>query len=276
MPAWVVFVAVIVGTGQLCLGIWIGIGIGRLQKQRSRLIAQRRAQGRSKNTVRAETWDQCTSRVDDLSQRVESLSAASANYEPKLTETFLAAVAQLTEAAAALQRQIHDAREILVAKTPAEAAAELVAAASFRGRAGVAGEPAGLTAAELLELAKQPGGGAGSVQKQRFPYVALQYMARCTEHELPTSADFQPVQCNDLSVNGVSFFREQSLDCEFLVISVGVLGDPLFVLCRVRYSRKVVVHDSPRHLIGCEFIRRLPPGQFDWEQVSRERTLATV
>lgn len=273
MAVWIVILTVIIGTAQLCLGLRVGIRIGRLQQQRRRLIRQHKDESRPAVARRAAKWKECAEGVDDLNERAQNLAAESASYEPPLTEEFLEAIVQLAEATAALQRQMHGAGKLFTPEPPAkENSGELAsAAASGPTRRLGKGHATGLTAAELLELAKQPGDHGGQlIQQQRFPYSALQYMAPCTEHALPSSADFQPVMCNDLSVNGISFLLDTAPEFEFLVISVGVLEGPIFVLGRARFFRKVSVHDAERWLVGCEFIKRLPPGQFDWEQLSSQ------
>ncbi|HEY5311840.1 MAG TPA: hypothetical protein VIK18_04950 [Pirellulales bacterium] len=277
MAAWIVILTVVIGTAQLCLGLRIGTRIGRLQQQRRRLIRERKDQGRPADARRAAKWQECAAGVDDLNAQAQSLAAESASYEPPLTEEFLEAIVQLAEATAALQKQIHGAGKFLNPDAPAKdnARPSAPAATSEPARRHGKGQPTGLTAAELLELARQPGDHGGqSIQQQRFPYSALQYMAPCTEHALPSSADFQPVLCNDLSVNGISFVLDLAPEFEFLVISVGVLSAPIFVLCRARFFRKVSIHDAERWLVGCEFIKRLPPGQFDWEQLSSQHAAA--
>ncbi|HEX3659777.1 MAG TPA: hypothetical protein VHV55_28590 [Pirellulales bacterium] len=277
MAAWIVILTVIIGTAQLCLGFRVGIRIGRLQQQRRRLIRQHKDESRPAATRRAAKWKECAEGVDDLNERAQNLAADSANYEPPLTEEFLEAIVQLAEATAALQRQMHGAGKLFNPEPPAKENGGDLASAAAGGpaRRPGKGSTTGLTAAELLELAKQPGDHGGqSIQQQRFPYSALQYMAPCTEHDLPSSAGFQPVMCNDLSVNGISFLLDAAPEFEFVVISVGVPAAPIFVLGRARFFRKVSVHDTERWLVGCEFIKRLPAGQFDWEQLSSQHGAA--
>lgn len=276
MPAWVIFLAAVVATAQLCLGVRIGIKIGRLQQQRRMLVFQRKNRPPSRAARRALKWQECTAGVDELNQRAQSLSSEAEDHEPPLTEAFRAAISQLAEAAAALQGQIRDAGTLFTSEKAAWEGANAPSPATTADlpRPDPKGQPSGLTPAELLELANQPADHAGqSIQQHRFPYATRQYMAPCTEHELPASRDFQPVMCNDLSVNGISFVATYAPAFQFVVISVGAIVEPIFVHCRVRYSRKVVANDVDAYLVGCEFIKRLPPDQFDWNKISNQQAM---
>jgi hypothetical protein len=207
--------------------------------------------------------------MDELDRRARNLSFAAANHEPVLSEALQAAVSQLIEATSALRTQAQPAGKPPAEAPPAQENAEesLASRPASRHRPQPTDESTGLTAAELRELATRPPDEEGQwAPHQRFPYLVYQCMAPCTDQDLPTSAGFQPVLCNDLSVNGISFFVDDAPLFEFAVVSVGVLEYPVFVLCRVRHSRLVFAHHSQRYLVGCEFVKRLSPNLFDCQE----------
>jgi hypothetical protein len=75
-------------------------------------------------------------------------------------------------------------------------------------------------------------------------------------------ANFEQVQCHDLSATSVSFFLDRPLvDGDALLITLGQQSGGVIMAAKVIYSRPIIVRGIDRYRIGCKFERRLDPNE---------------
>jgi hypothetical protein len=121
------------------------------------------------------------------------------------------------------------------------------------------GTPA-LTGCEFQRLTENEPEGIDcekKLSKTRRKFKANQVVYCCYETEDGyTLAPATTVRCNDLGVEGISFFWPKSPNFERLVIALGTEARPVYLLAEVKNSKAVVMNNEACYLVGCRFLRR--------------------
>ena len=103
----------------------------------------------------------------------------------------------------------------------------------------------------------------GRLGTDRRPYDTCQNIAFFSD-ALPAAHEFEQVQCNDLSVDGVSFFLNRLPDQERVVISLGTAPKLMFMTARIVNERLVYKDGRAAYRIGCQFLNRVEPPRYQW------------
>ena len=100
------FVAILLCTAQLCLGLWIGAKFGRIQEQR-------RSAGHAEPSDPCQAagdggipWTERLILMDSLAKQVQKLALASVRCQPALPDQISRAVSELQKVTIALQQQM--------------------------------------------------------------------------------------------------------------------------------------------------------------------------
>ena len=99
----------------------------------------------------------------------------------------------------------------------------------------------------------------------RRPFRTTQFLAVCANNKLPKAKDFQPVQCNDISPGGCSFFLDRPPEWEYVVVGLGSPPELMYFHARVRNVSTVTEGNRTWIRVGCEFTARLNAEQFGVE-----------
>jgi hypothetical protein len=89
---------------------------------------------------------------------------------------------------------------------------------------------------------------------ERRAFSCLQLLAPFDGARMPSQAEFAPQRCHDLSPSGFSFWRNQRLCPQQVIVALGEVPFSFFVAEIIRQDWQ------PQHnawLIGCRFIRRI-------------------
>lgn len=91
----------------------------------------------------------------------------------------------------------------------------------------------------------------------RRPFTCVQLVAPFDGTSLPDQADFQHVECRDISTTGFACHTPRPLSEPYVVIALGQVPFT-FVVAEVTHTKQV---DRPaggkQHVTGCRFVRRL-------------------
>ena len=101
-----VFVAILLCTAQLCLGLWIGAKFGRIQEQRRSTTQTQPSDSCQPAADCSIPWTECLILISSLMQQVQNLSSASTQCRPALPDQISLALCDLQRIATALQQQI--------------------------------------------------------------------------------------------------------------------------------------------------------------------------
>jgi hypothetical protein len=119
-----------------------------------------------------------------------------------------------------------------------------------------------LTRQEMITLTQE----AAPEQKnefspsQRYQFSCSQLAAPWSLDEpLPSSDEFQRVKCRDISAGGISFLWPDKPDFENVVIAIGPVDSPIYMIAKIVHSRAVYMFDEVGYLVGCKFTKRLEP-----------------
>jgi hypothetical protein len=272
-----VFVAILLCTAQLCLGLWIGAKFGRIQEQR-------RWAGNAEPSDPCQAagnggipWTESLVLIESLAQQVQSLTLASIRCQPALPDQILLALSELQKVTTALQQQINAGLASQPNPSPGNLAQENrvspVEPPHDPPRAFAKESPRNSREADIrrhADLSDAPETtpeASADGEQHIFSYDAVGYMAPCDEHEVPHSDAFRPVICHAISVHTISFYADSPPNFAFLTISVGPAPQVIFILCRVRFWREVYLEQQHRYLVSCEFARRLKPEEIRWQDV---------
>jgi len=90
----------------------------------------------------------------------------------------------------------------------------------------------------------------------RESFDGAQLIAPYHEGQLPNPNDFRKVRCQDLSLEGISYFDSQPPAHERFLLRLG--SNPVVCLIgEVEHHTEVTGHDEPEYLVCCKFIGRV-------------------
>lgn len=96
----------------------------------------------------------------------------------------------------------------------------------------------------------------------RHPFRDLQQVAPYKlGGKLPTSSDFYPVRCYDLSTKGISFLSSSTPDFQALVIRLGNPPGARYMISSIANVAPIQVGDEQQYRVGCTFVSRLDPDE---------------
>ena len=75
---------------------------------------------------------------------------------------------------------------------------------------------------------------------------------------MPTMDEFFNVDCNDLSMGGISFYLKRPPGCEQFAVVLGQKPNVTILTAKVVSSRPVKHNNQQMYLVGCQFIDRMP------------------
>ncbi|MBS0207640.1 MAG: PilZ domain-containing protein [Planctomycetes bacterium] len=91
----------------------------------------------------------------------------------------------------------------------------------------------------------------------RQSYPTVQLIAPYRQGVLPKREDFRPVQCQDLSTGGFSFYLAELPDFDRLVVALATSSQSIHLTAAVAHSRPAESNEGPLFLIGCRFLGRV-------------------
>jgi len=90
--------------------------------------------------------------------------------------------------------------------------------------------------------------------RQRFAFSAQQTIAPYSGNDMPRAADFQRVECHDISLGGMSFYWNRPVDFEYVVVALESSTASMRLIGRTTFC----VEEGPRRFrTGCRFVKRL-------------------
>lgn len=95
-------------------------------------------------------------------------------------------------------------------------------------------------------------------QKSRRNFPTVQAMAPYINGSLPPRDHLQPVQCDNLSTNGIAFFATEPPGYDRLVVALATANEVLYLTAAVVHTKRISLEDeAPQYQIGCRFIGRV-------------------
>ena len=91
---------------------------------------------------------------------------------------------------------------------------------------------------------------------ERHPFPCQQLMAPYDGTELPGTDELRFVQCYDISPQGFSFYFNEKLETDLVIIGLGRIPFQFFVAEVVRVRSTYSSSEQLYH-VGCRFVRRL-------------------
>ena len=188
-------------------------------------------------------------------RKAEWLSAVCDEAAVKPTSTIRTAVRELTGAVRSLHHQIGSifaAFELLRAeRQPVEESATHPRDGARRG-------------IDLVGRRKRLGGFEPPAPPIRFPYPCREWIAPCTDEQLPSASDFFPVQCRHLDKDGVAFYVDRVLPAETFVMSLAANGGLTFMLARVLSEHAQPPDTQGTYMLECRFLKHIERGAYTW------------
>jgi hypothetical protein len=89
---------------------------------------------------------------------------------------------------------------------------------------------------------------------RRYPFAVQQFLAMRKGEELPEPADFELVQCHDLSPTEVRYLVDQRPKGAEVVIGLGLPQPVKFLLARVEDYRSVYMYSRVGYLVTAQFL----------------------
>ena len=112
---------------------------------------------------------------------------------------------------------------------------------------------------ELIHRLLQEGSQGREAERRgdgRHEYNQVQLLAPYDGRSLPVQADFQQVQCHDISPRGFSFFLPKRPDYEHLIVALGAVPFTFFS-AQIMHADETVRGTSAHFLVGCQFTDRI-------------------
>ena len=91
----------------------------------------------------------------------------------------------------------------------------------------------------------------------RQSYPTVQMIAPYRNGILPRRDEFRPVQCQDLSTGGFSFYLAEAPTFDRLVVALSTATQSIYLTAAVCHSKTVTVEDQKQFFVGCQFLGRV-------------------
>jgi hypothetical protein len=91
----------------------------------------------------------------------------------------------------------------------------------------------------------------------RQNYPTVQMIAPYINGALPERDAFRPVQCQDLSTGGFSFYLSEPPQYDRLVVALSNPSQTIFLTAAIVHYSPVAESDEPLYLCGCRFLGRI-------------------
>lgn len=289
--------AIIVGSLYTVAVLAIGFAVGYLlSQQQVQLLSARLARQKDVEKQLNTKIHTCRRAGDEVVTRSEQLQTALANSTDAISAPLHEAVERLTEATRVLSRRLtalecgeqepaegidrspgkcaHRSASVRGASSPPRDRAKSHPAKAPPSPAAVAPqrrfelrspgpakeEQQGLHPDEVTEFTCEiPQHDADDrAPAPRYRYQCQQFLAPWLEAgPIPPSDAFRPVQCQDISSTGISFFTPKEPESATLAITVGAPTSAVLMGIQVMHSRTAYRHGQLGFLVGCRFIQRI-------------------
>ena len=227
---------VVLCSAHLCLGFWGGYRTGR---------------GKAAGSADFTGLSLHEPAIFQLLQQTRRLHQACVTFQSHLPIGLMPTVIQLLDSAESLHRNV--LREVATSAVPPHASQSLK----------VLNNDAAKPSPSKSDGPPEPVKSNGSFPAERRLYDVYQRVAFFSA-DLPSAGEFEEVQCNDLSVSGISFFLDQPPEHEQLVITLGTPPDLKFMKAKVTNVRTTYRDDRIAYKVGCQFVKRLDPSPYEW------------
>ncbi len=258
-------------TLHLVIGYWLGrhaaqpggLGIGQLEAlMRPQLSAARR--------------------VFEQAERVASAHGGVSPVPPELTES----IGDLIDATRLLERQLNaladsarrSAKRQLDRPSEGTRAATSAHAAPPVSPQGAAAQAQlysprlGLSEAELSAVTLAAGAPtalpATAGQSRRYRFQAVKQFGPCDGAFLPSLRDMHPVQCHEISVDGISVFLDEEPEFERFAVNLGDGEAGPIMLCQILGKRAVYMYGRHGFIVDGRFTRRSSAVEADPQDAS--------
>lgn len=259
--------------GLLGVGFWVGKSFGKGDG----FASGSRAMGDSEwvHVRRLQELDTCAATSQIISEQSRQLQSLAVSQMPGVGADLIESIEQLVQTTQSLALRLTAARELAppaaedschpppqVSTSSARHHLEAYQASGLAGSSGGTfhSQRACLSAEEMQTV--MPGPGHVGAESQRRKYVCDQRMAPyMLDEAMPKAAEFRPVKCHDISMEGISFVTPETPDYDRVVISMGPPESLLYMAATVIHSRAVFMYGNVGYLVSCSFIKRMeqPP-----------------
>jgi len=246
-------------TLHLVIGYWLGrhaaqpvaVGIGQLEAvMRPQINAARRVFEQAERLASAQAGGSPV--PIELTESIGDLIDAT-----RLLERQLNALADSTRRSA--KRQLDRPAEGARAATAAHAAPAL-APQGASAQAQLYSPRLGLSEAELSAVTLAAGAPsalpATAGQSRRYRFQAVKQFGPCDGAFLPALRDMHPVQCHEISVDGISVFLDEEPEFERFAVNLGDGEAGPIMLCQILGKRAVYMYGRHGFIVDGRFMRR--------------------
>lgn len=230
--------------------------------------------------------------------RAEQAAAANGGESP-LPQELTASISSLIDATRLLERQLNSLAAAANRSTPRAAAlgfptsilqgaepgaSDLWSPSNARPRPEIVIQALGttrlgLSEAELSEVTLGEGaltalpGPLDEPRRYRFQFVKR--MAPCEAAFIPTCGDMRPVQCHEISTEGIAVFLEEAPEFERFAINLGDSEAGPVMLCKIDGRRAVYMYGRHGFIVDARFVRRSTPSEAPADETWRSPAAAT-
>jgi hypothetical protein len=81
-------------------------------------------------------------------------------------------------------------------------------------------------------------------------------MAPCEGVFIPACRDMHPVQCHEISIDGIAVFLEEAPEFERFAINLGDSEEGPVMLCKIEGKRAVYMYGRHGFIVDANFLRR--------------------
>ena len=94
-------------------------------------------------------------------------------------------------------------------------------------------------------------------RRERRNFPTVQSVAAYINGMIPPKERLEPVECNDISTGGMSFFASGPPTFDRLVVALSTATEMIYLSAAVAHYSFVGDAQNPRYLIGCRFLGRV-------------------
>jgi hypothetical protein len=91
----------------------------------------------------------------------------------------------------------------------------------------------------------------------RRPFESEQLIAQYNGRRMPKAWSFRLHKCRDVSTGGLSFYSDQRMASEFVIVRLGSAMESKFVVGSIVRTTRVRLPDGDSYCIACKFIEVL-------------------
>lgn len=224
--------AIVLATGQLCIGIAIGWFMGR----------------RSRALIQPVNMEPIVASVEQIRGELGELARLSRDVSSPDDE-FTAIIARLTLSLDELHQSLSSRVRAKPESTHDSTCDPIPKQEDRSHRMGTHA----IGNSRILEWFARPVGQFIPGENHRYPFAVQQPLAERKGEDFPEPGDFAPVQCHDLSPTGIRYIVDHRPKVDEVVIGLGLPRPIKFLLARVEDYRSVYMYGRVGYLVTARF-----------------------